>query len=372
MAAKKRGNGQGTAYKENGTWRACIVLGYEPVEMPDGTVRMIVHRKRKRGFPTKSAALAYCESLRKQSLQIRLLNFLDLYKEWESGYAGRVSKSTMDCYKAAKKYFEPLYFDIFYDIRLEDLQACIDECPKGKRTKENMKALAGLLYKYAIPRKQAENINLAEFLKISGESGTYPAFTMDQVRLIQKAAAANVPHADDVLCLIYLGFRPVEFFSLTKSSYYKLENDGYLVGGAKTEAGKGRAVTVSPIISDIIRKRLESEHEWLFPKDDGTQMSPEYFRDNYFYQVLAITGIQAMPTKEKPAYYVPYSCRHTFSNMLANVSGADKDKAALIGHEDYTTTKKMYQSAEIENLLRITNQFPDPGKRKDKGVKQAG
>ena len=288
MAAKKRGNGQGTAYKENGTWRACIVLGYEPVEMPDGTVRMIVHRKRKRGFPTKSAALA------------------------------------------------------------------------------------GLLYKYAIPRKQAENINLAEFLKISGESGTYPAFTMDQVRLIQKAAAANVPHADDVLCLIYLGFRPVEFFSLTKSSYYKLENDGYLVGGAKTEAGKGRAVTVSPIISDIIRKRLESEHEWLFPKDDGTQMSPEYFRDNYFYQVLAITGIQAMPTKEKPAYYVPYSCRHTFSNMLANVSGADKDKAALIGHEDYTTTKKMYQSAEIENLLRITNQFPDPEKRKDKGVKQAG
>ena len=95
MAAKKRGNGQGTAYKENGTWRACIVLGYEPVEMPDGTVRMIVHRKRKRGFPTKSAALAYCESLRKQSLQIRLLNFLDLYKEWESGYAGRVSKSTI-------------------------------------------------------------------------------------------------------------------------------------------------------------------------------------------------------------------------------------------------------------------------------------
>ena len=99
MAAKKRGNGQGTAYKENGTWRACIVLGYEPVEMPDGTVRMIVHRKRKRGFPTKSAALAYCESLRKQSLQIRLLNFLDLYKEWESGYAGRVSKSTIQLRK---------------------------------------------------------------------------------------------------------------------------------------------------------------------------------------------------------------------------------------------------------------------------------
>ena len=86
-------------------------------------------------------------------------------------------------------------------------------------------------------------------------------------------------------------------------------------------------------------------------------MTPDYFRDNYFYQALDIIGIQSMPTKDKPAVYVPYSCRHTFSNLLANVSGADKDKAALIGHEDYTTTKKMYQSAELENLKRITDQF---------------
>jgi integrase len=68
-------------------------------------------------------------------------------------------------------------------------------------------------------------------------------------------------------------------------------------------------------------------------------------------------GIQQVPEKGKPAQYVPYSCRHTFSNMLKNAAGADKDKAALMGHADYETTKRLYQSAELENLQRITDQF---------------
>mgnify|MGYP002518212870 CR=1 FL=1 len=49
------------------------------------------------------------------------------------------------------------------DIDVDMLQECLDDCPNGKRTKENMKALAGLLYKYAIPRHQSE-MNLAEYL----------------------------------------------------------------------------------------------------------------------------------------------------------------------------------------------------------------
>ena len=102
---------------------------------------------------------------------------------------------------------------------------------------------------------------------------------------------------------------------------------------------------------------MQGASEYLFPKDDGTQMSPKFFRDNYFYPVLAAAGIQPIPTQDKPAYYVPYSCRHTFANLLKDVPGSDKDKAELIGHEDYKTTKRMYQSAELENLKAIMSQL---------------
>lgn len=48
-------------------------------------------------------------------------------------------------------------------------------------------------------------------------------------------------------------------------------------------------------------------------------------------------------------------CRHAFANLLKNAPGSDKDKAGLIGHTDYRTTKKHYQSAEIEAFKSIIN-----------------
>lgn len=69
----------------------------------------------------------------------------------------------MDCYAAAENYFRPIWMLPFDQIDIDDLQDCLDECPKGKRTRENMKALAGLLYKYAIPRHMA-TLNLAQYL----------------------------------------------------------------------------------------------------------------------------------------------------------------------------------------------------------------
>ena len=52
-----------------------------------------------------------------------------------------------------------------------------------------------------------------------------------------------------------------------------------------------------------------------------------------------------------------HSCRHTFSNLLKNVSGSDRDKADLMGHRDYITTKRIYQSAEILAKKAITDRI---------------
>ena len=147
--------------------------------------------------------------------------------------------------------------------------------------------------------------------------------------------------------------RPSELFALTKEDY----KDGILYGGIKTEAGKNRAVPVAAKIKPIIEGRVTTCHSLLFPRENDMPMSAKYFRDNYFYPVLAAAGIQPIPTPDHPAYYVPSSCRHTFANLLKDVQGSDKDKASLIGHEDYKTTKRMYQSAELENLKAIISQL---------------
>ena len=184
------------------------------------------------------------------------------------------------------------------------------------------------------------------------EKGTRPAFTREQINLI-RGQIGITPHAEDVLCLIYTGMRPSELFALTKEDY----KDGILYGGIKTEAGKNRAVPVAAQIKLIIENKLSNKSDLLFPRENDLPMSAKYFRDNYFYPVLAAAGIQPLPTPDHPAHYVPYSCRHTFANLLKDVQGSDKDKASLIGHEDYKTTKRMYQSAELDNLKAIIQQL---------------
>lgn len=355
---KARGNGQGTAYKRGKTFEACVTLGYETIQRPDGSFFKRQHKIRKAGFSTRREALAYCETLRKDAgrPEIKKLTFLQVYDAWETVYADKIAHSTLNCYRAAKKYFSDLYFWPFADIGIDDLQACIDECPCGKRTRENMKAAASLMYQWAVPRHQSD-MNYAEYLIPGGaEGGTRPAFTPAQVEIIRQGVG-TVPHADYILALIYTGFRPTELLTLRPDDYRTGPDGDYLVGGIKTAAGKGRAVTISPKIRPILQQRLAAGGPWLFPKDDGGPCSEKYFREIYFYPALEALGIQQAPPPGQNAYYVPYSCRHTFSNFLRDAQGSGKDKAALIGHEKYSTTERMYQSADLQNMRAITDQF---------------
>ena len=348
MKPKVRGNGLGTAYRRGRTWTACITIGWKTT--PTGRAQAI--RRTKGGFSTKRDALAYCQQLQAAPIEKPKMTLQQVYDAWLPVHEARVSKSTADCYKAAFRYFDDLHYRLMSDIDVDELQECLDACPRARRTRENMKAVIGLLYKYAIPRHQA-TMNLAEYLHTGdNDKSTRPPFSPEQVERIRQRIGIT-PYADVVYVLIYTGFRPAELFSLTKDSYH----DGILIGGIKTEAGKDRAVPVSPRIMPIIEERVSTCHGFLFPRENDEQMSVAYFRDCCFYPVLAAAGIQPLPTTEHPAYYTPYSCRHTFANLLKGAPGSDVDKAKLIGHADYSTTKKMYQSAELEAMKKIIEEL---------------
>lgn len=348
MKGRTRPNGAGSAYKRGKSWTAIVTVGWKTT--PTGRAQAV--RRTKGGFSTKRDALAYCQQLQSAPREKPKMTLQQVYDAWLPTHEARVSKSTMDCYRAAFKYFDALKFLPMADIDVDELQDCLDACPRARRTRENMKAVIGLLYKYAIPRHQA-TMNLAEYLHTGdNDKSTRPAFTAEQVELIRQQIGLT-PYAEYVYVLIYTGFRPAELFSLTKDNY----RDGILYGGIKTEAGKNRAVPISPKVLPIIQERVTTRHGFLFPRDNGEQMTVAYFRDYCFYPVLAAAGIQPIPTQDHPAYYTPYSCRHTFANLLKEVQGSDVDKAKLIGHASYDTTKKMYQSAELEAMRRIIEEL---------------
>lgn len=338
----RRANGQGTAYKRGSTWTAKVVVGWTVHE--DGSVSPVPRTKG--GFATKTEALQYCTQLLNTISSTLPVDstFEQVYRRWQDSYEPRVVKSTMDCYKAAYKHCKPLYYQHFVEIKHDALQACIDNCPAGKRTKENIKAMLSLVYKYAMSNDLVDR-NRAELLYTGNQAkGTREAFSQED---LEKIRASCDPYAEYVLCMCYLGFRPGEMLALKKTAYD--QEHRCLIGGGKTKAGTDRIVTISPKILPIIESRFVAEgSEYLFPRlSDGARMSDDYFRSSCFDPLMARLGITGK---------VPYSCRHTFANLLKTVTGSDTDKAALIGHADASMTK-YYQSADYESLLAITDRI---------------
>jgi len=352
---KTRGNGQGSVYQRpNKTYVAIKTIGYFPDK--DGKLR---RKTCSRTFEKKRDAVNALPLLGKEKLaekqeRKRSTTLKALYDLWLPTHdAGH---DTINCYKAAFRYFEPLWYDLTADIDVDDLQECIDECPKGKATKRNMRTVCGLIYKYGVPRGYfPDKLNLSDYLNVSGESGVGgTSLPDDYVEKIRKAVG-KVPGANYVYAQCYLGFRPSELLALDARDYDRKEHA--FVGGAKTEAGRNRTVTVSPKIQDIIDDLVKNKISGpVFCAADGSQLHISDYRE-LFYSVLDQLGlgnpIYEVDGKQRHTY-TPHSCRHTFATLMKRVQASSKDKLALIGH----TSEEMlryYQDVSFDDLRKVTD-----------------
>lgn len=352
QARKQRGNGQGSVYRlSNGKYRAVVILNYYTDE--DGKRRK---HTRSKDFEKKKDAVAYLPKLAEAPAveKRKVVTFKQLYDLWLPTH--RAGKSTLDCYKAAVRYLKPVWDQQIPDISVDDLQECLDDCPRARSTKANMKAVVGLVYKYGIPRKYVpDNLNLAPFLIIEGESAAHRvSFTDAEIEAI-KNACGKVPHAEDIYAMIYTGFRPSEFLGLTSDNYNKTAQT--LTGGSKTKAGKDRAVTISPKIQAIV-ERFAASGGPLLKNADGKQWALKDFTENAFYPALEKIGIDNplvdIAGGVKRHRITPHTCRHTFATLMKRVPGAMKDKQELIGHAS-PEMLMYYEDAPLEDKRKITD-----------------
>ena len=381
---RMRPNGSGTARKRGKTWEAAYTDACEVVN--GKVVRKMITLS---GFPSKTAALDFVpvliaakkipheerntilrEAMRAQCLTDALavvqnfrrkaagdgITFKALFDRWLPFYEPICGdQSTINGHKAAVKHFREIWDVPFADLSADDIQDIVDSCPRGKKTKQNLHQLAKRMYEYAIGRKIVA-VNYAEYIYVTGSTGTRAALKDEHVEMI-RSQIGKYRFAEYVYCLCYLGFRPNEMLRLTKEAYHNEGGVEYLIGGFKTAAGTDRAVTIAPQIAPIIRRLVAAANPYIFPGEDGEMIDDEYLREKIFYPLLDHLGIQPIPTQDQRATYVPYSCRHYFSNLLKYAAGAEKDKAALIGHTDYDTTVRVYQSEDLNAMKAITDSF---------------
>ena len=340
-----RGNGQGTVIKRGKTYTAI----YNAATYHDGE-KLIRKRVSKGGFTTRKDALAYIPTLAARTSGAGAVNqdmtLEELYTMWKAQHENDVSKSTMNCYKAAWKYYANIKYYKVKNIKTASLQECIDTCGQGRRTQENMKALGTMMFRMAMSNDLADK-NYAEGLIARGERQE-PREPFTDVELQKMWNIVNskkydylTNHIDLILILCYTGFRAEEFLSLKREAYHEEADWSYFVGGSKTEAGKNRVVGISPKILPLVKRHLQDGY--IFSKS-GKKMDVKTFREDVYYPALDAAGIQRK---------VPHCCRHTFATLMKGIDVADKDKMAFIGHASMAQTME-YTHANLDGLKKIT------------------
>lgn len=366
---KARGNGQGTAYQRPGekTWTVEVVVGWRLPEDPRKPKRPV--RKKKGGFRSKKAALDYVSELQFGGNKRVRMTLEQVYNSWKKNYEPRIDASTMGCYVSAYKHFSSLHGAYIDVISSDDLQSCMDTCPAGKRTHQNMRTVAGLLWKYAIDKNVIDRDVTRNLYTGKGKSVPRDPLTSEEQKVIQSAIGME-RYAEYVFCLCYLGYRPGELLELRKDQLFcanlaEKPDDPpipvwYFVNGKKTDAGRDRIVVVPDVILPYILERIYIPGtDLVFPMYQFNrkkeklvgfkQMTDNYFRESVFKPMMNRLGIAEGK--------VPYSARHSYADKLKKASGTDKDKAQLVGHSTYLFTQSAYQTTSLEDLKSIVESF---------------
>lgn len=273
----------------------------------------------------------------------------ELYNEWSAGKYKQLYKSTENNYRAAWKYLQPLERAKVRDIRTGHWQAILDgvkERGLSQSTAQKVRTLMVQLSDHAmtndiINKNYAKLVDMPRFEKKKKDR-----FTDLEVKKIADAAAAGVLWADTVLIMIYTGMRISEMLRLTR---FEVDLEHQLItGGIKTDAGRDRVVPIHPKIAPYIKKWYDRGGNRLICRDDGSGISADYYRKNYYYGALEAAGVRRL---------VPHTCRHTFGSMMAEAGVETLYIQQLIGHTDYAFTANEYTHPAIEALKEAINKL---------------
>lgn len=273
----------------------------------------------------------------------------DIFDLWHEAHSKDVGDAAMRSYDSVWNRFSEIRDIPMKDIRTVHFQKIVDTAATIG-TANKIRTVCSMLSKYAMENDVIQK-NYASFIRIPKFAKKEKRiFSADEIKILWE-------HSDNadiqaILILIYTGFRIGELLSIKKSDIHLEE--GYIVGGEKTEAGKNRIVPIPPNIpeiKDFLVSRIEqAKGERAFSMNDRD------FRDNVFYASIAELGmISAHREKNRWVFddknhLTPHSTRHTFASLSAAAGMHPENLQKIIGHANYSTTAEIYIHQDIETL----------------------
>lgn len=260
--------------------------------------------------------------------------FAEVYKEFwkykfENEKGKKLSESSKRSIQAAFKNAKTLHDRPFRELRHDDLQSVVDNCPLKHSSLELIVHLFRQMYAYADIYELCDK-DYSAHVKINKEDDDESGvpFTDSDLKILWD-------HKDDeivefILIMCYSGFRIKAYKTLEINMGEK-----YFKGGIKTKASKDRIVPIHSAILPLVKRRLKANG--IFPYAYSS-----FLKD--MSNKLSELGIEK---------HTPHDCRHTFSALCEKYGVNENDRKRMMGHSfgnDITNAK--YGHRTIEDLRK--------------------
>ncbi len=327
-----------TGKKRRKPWAVRITTGWK-----DG--RQV--RKYVGYYATQTEALMALAEYHKNEVDLDLskLTLNEVYDRWLDRIEKKnLSESVTRMHNMAKARFDKLGNMQFNKIKTAHLQNWLDGIDLKPGSKLKIRSTMVQLYKYAVTN-DIVNKNYAQGLEVNEKvEKTGKIFTNEEIKLLW-----NNKHRKEVkqlLVLMYTGMRIGEMLIVNRKDI-NLE-EGYIIGGLKTEAGKNRVIPIHHKILPFV-KELLGDNTWLMQSNRGVAMS---YRNasNHFKNLFKEFGMD----------HTIHDTRKTCVSWLHSAGLPMESIRIIVGHSGKGVTEKVYLYKEPKELIDLVNSVEIP------------
>lgn len=252
----------------------------------------------------------------------------DIYELWKAEY--QIGKPYPKEYENAYGYLYALKHRKIADLRAIDLETVINmgNIPKSVKTRSIvvLHGIFGYALRHEIISKDYSHI--ARFITDNSTTIVRKVFTSEEINELWKVYGRR---EKIILVLLYTGMRISELLSMRKKDVHL--NDGYMVGGLKTEAGKNRIIPIHSTIHLLVKAQLSEVGDYLFSTRSGKPIS----RQNFLKEMKNIG-------------HTPHDTRHTFITRCHQCGILETDIRRIVGHSQKGVTQSVYTHPDTEYL----------------------
>lgn len=269
--------------------------------------------------------------------------FAEVYERWTKHKYTNKGKPVTRGYVAAYKACKGLHGMAFPDIRTDHMQKELDTWDVGYSSKQNMRLLFGLLFKFAMQNDIVEK-NYADFLVLEEPEDEvdqkHKPFTAEELAILWEHSTDKAAQIALIYC--YSGLRPSELLKIKTANVFLSER--YMIGGIKTKSSKNREIPIAEKIYKFIESMYNPDNEYLFTDFDGPVTYPR-LNWRYWNPLMQILGMD----------HLPHDGRHTCATMLDNAAVNKTIIKKILGHAGKDVTEKVYTHKAIRQLIDAIN-----------------